>query len=85
MWRLKVLGWLEVNQRSQTWLAQRAQLNPSYFNRALKGKHEPSDTTLAKLERAMDMRKGTLAEANAQVALTIEVEDAPGPWISEKS
>lgn len=72
MWRTKVQGWLEENQRSQAWLAQRAHLNPSYLNRILKGVYEPSEKTIARLEKAMDLPLGTLASVNVQAASSKE-------------
>ena len=59
-WREVVRGWLEVNERSQAWLARKAGFSEAWLSRALRGKVKPSARALARLERVMGLAPGTL-------------------------
>ena len=74
-WKDIVLAWLKREDRSQSWLSRRAGLNPNYLSALLNDIRRPGIKALTKLEDAMDMRKGTLVEANAQVRMAIEAEE----------
>ena len=48
-----VLDWLKENERSQAWLARKADISPEYLNRVLKGVYEPSDKMMRKINKVI--------------------------------
>ena len=59
-WKTIVLEWLEVNDRSQAWLARRAGISERTMSMGLNGIHTPNPRTLKKLEKAMGLEPGAL-------------------------
>lgn len=60
-WQETISEWLKANDRSQAWLARRADLSEQHFSRLMTGKiGNPAEETLRKLEEAMGMAEGTL-------------------------
>ena len=48
-----VLDWLKENERSQAWLARKADISPEYLNRVLRGLYEPSDKMMRKISNVI--------------------------------
>lgn len=48
-----VLDWLKDNERSQAWLARKADISPEYLNRVLRGLYEPSDKMMRKISKVI--------------------------------
>lgn len=48
-----ILDWLKDNERSQAWLARKADISPEYLNRVLNGVYEPSDKMMRKINKVI--------------------------------
>ena len=48
-----ILDWLKDNERSQAWLARKADISPEYLNRVLRGLYEPSDKMMRKISKVI--------------------------------
>jgi transcriptional regulator with XRE-family HTH domain len=61
-------GWLEANERSQSYLARKAALNENYLSMLLNGQRHPGPKALRKLENAMGLEAGALTSDPAPTA-----------------
>ena len=52
--------WLEIEERSQAWLARKASMDGSYLSMILSGRRTPGPRAIRKLEGAMGLEPGTL-------------------------
>jgi len=59
-WQTTVRQWLEANERSQAWLAQKSRLSTSWFCRCMRGKIRPSQASLDAIGKVMGLEPGTL-------------------------
>ena len=67
-----IRDWLEEHERSQAWLARKAEMSDSQLNHYLAGRHKAGFKVLQRLERAMDMEAGTLTSLRSQTHLPLE-------------
>ena len=75
-WRELVRDWLHAHERSQAWLARKAQVHPMHLSNCLLGKSQVGILVLSRLEDAMDMKPGTLLIAARHT--TMEPRDDKG-------
>ena len=61
-----IRAWLEANERNQSYLARKADLDESYLSMLLNGQRHPGPRALRKLERAMGMKPGSLSANEAK-------------------
>lgn len=61
-----VRQWITFHERTQAYLARKAGLDESYVSMILNGQRKPGRRAIAKLEIAMGLPPGTLADAQAQ-------------------
>ena len=60
MWQTKVREWLKQNDRTQAWLARKADISESYFSFILNGYKPVSEAYLTNLEKVMGVEPHTL-------------------------
>lgn len=68
VWAISVSGWLHRNERSQAWLAEKANVSRSHLSKCMSGQLQPSSDLLGRLEAVM--REYGLPEA-----ITLTKED----------
>jgi len=66
MWQKVVREWLIQNDRSQAWLARRADISESYFSFVLNGLRTVSNAYLTRLEIVMELPPETLVWLKGQ-------------------
>jgi len=69
LWRVFVIDWLGKHDRSQAWLARKANVNPMHLSNCLLGKSQVGISVLTRLEDAMEMTPGTLLMAAREAAM----------------
>ena len=68
----RVQEWLSQQERNQAYLARKAGIDESYLSMILSGQRKPGPRALAKLEKAMGLRVGTLERLRSQTQLPME-------------
>ena len=61
-WQATVLEWLEVNERSQSWLARKASMDVSWINQILSGRKTAGWKAIQRIEVALGLARGSLGD-----------------------
>ena len=67
-----ISDWLLEQDRTQAWLARKADMTQTHLNLILHGKRRPSVRALRQLERAMGLQDGMLVAIQAQASMPLD-------------